>query len=75
MGLMTRQKPVDEAPGQQSAVPSPATETYLAHRAWLLALALVIATFAAYQPTWGADFIWDDDHPLTANPTQGLPDA
>jgi tetratricopeptide (TPR) repeat protein len=33
-----------------------------------LALLLVLVTFAAYQPTWRAGFIWDDDGHLTTNP-------
>jgi Tfp pilus assembly protein PilF len=40
----------------------------LAHRPWLLALVLAVVTFAAYQPTWRAGFVWDDDDHLTANP-------
>ena len=44
-----------------------------AHRPWLLALVLVIVTFAAYQPTWHAGFIWDDDDHLTANPAMTAP--
>jgi tetratricopeptide (TPR) repeat protein len=38
-----------------------------------LALVLVIATFVAYQPVWHADFIWDDDDHLTANPAMTAP--
>jgi tetratricopeptide (TPR) repeat protein len=37
-------------------------------RPWFLALVLAVVTFAAYQPTWHAGFIWDDDDHLTANP-------
>ncbi len=47
---------------------SPAPETYFAHRPWLLALVLAVVTFAAYQPTWHAGFIWDDDVWITQNP-------
>ena len=65
---MTRQKPIDDAPAQRTAVSSPATRTRLAHRPWLLALVLAVVTFAAYQPTWRAGFVWDDDDHLTANP-------
>ena len=39
-----------------------------ATRPWLLALILAIVTFAAYQPTWRAGFIWDDDAYFTENP-------
>ena len=47
---------------------SPALETYFAHRPWLVALVLVIVTFAAYQPTWHAGFLFDDSPYVTANP-------
>jgi tetratricopeptide (TPR) repeat protein len=33
-----------------------------------LALVLVIATVAAYQPVWHAGFIWDDEGHVTENP-------
>ena len=52
---------------QQAAVSSPAVETTFVPRPWLLALILVVVTFVAYQPTWHAGFIWDDDAHLTAN--------
>jgi len=64
---------MDDAPQQPTAVPSPATETCFAHRPWLVALVLVIVTFAAYQPTWRAGFIWDDDDHLTTNPAMTAP--
>jgi hypothetical protein len=35
---------------------------------WLLALALVVAVFLAYQPAWRGNFIWDDDLHLLKNP-------
>jgi tetratricopeptide (TPR) repeat protein len=35
---------------------------------WLLGLFLVVATVLAYQQTWHAGFIWDDDAHLTENP-------
>jgi tetratricopeptide (TPR) repeat protein len=38
------------------------------NRPWLLALVLVVATFAAYQSVWHAGFIWDDDDHFTKNP-------
>jgi tetratricopeptide (TPR) repeat protein len=50
-----------------------ATGIRLAHRPWFLALVLVIVTFVAYQPTWRAGFIWDDDDHLTANPAMTAP--
>ncbi len=34
-------------------------------REWLLAVALVIAVFLAYQPAWQGGFIWDDDAHVT----------
>jgi len=61
------------APWQPTAVPSRATKTRLADRPWLLALVLAVVTFAAYQPTWHAGFIWDDDDHLTANPAMTAP--
>ena len=64
---MTRRKPIDDAQHQQTGVLSPATETYFARRPWLLALVLAIVTLTAYQPTWNAGFIWDDDYYVTQN--------
>ncbi len=68
VGSMTGRKPIVDPPHQEADASSPAPETYFAHRPWLLAFVLVIVTFAAYQPTWHAGFIWDDDDHLTANP-------
>ncbi len=70
---MTGRKPIDDLLEQQTAVSSPATKAYLAQRPWLLALALVLVTFAAYTPVWHAGFIWDDDDHLTANPAMTAP--
>ncbi len=64
---MTRRKPIDDAPHQQTAALSPVTEAYFAHRPWLPALVLVIVTLTAYQPTWHAGFIWDDNYYVTQN--------
>jgi len=49
------------------------TYDWFEQRPWLLALVLVIVTFVAYQPTWHAGFIWDDDDHLTANPAMTAP--
>jgi tetratricopeptide (TPR) repeat protein len=65
---MTIGQPTHEAPQQWTAMPFPATKTCLADKPWLLALVLVIATFAAYQPMWHAGFIWDDDILIIDNP-------
>jgi tetratricopeptide (TPR) repeat protein len=35
---------------------------------WLIAAALVVAVFLAYQPAWRGGFIWDDDTHLLNNP-------
>jgi tetratricopeptide (TPR) repeat protein len=70
---MTSPKPIDDVPQQQAAVSSPTMKTSLADRPWLLALVLVVAVFAAYQPVWHAGFIWDDDDHLTANPVMTAP--
>jgi tetratricopeptide (TPR) repeat protein len=73
---MTRRKRIDDAPHQPtSAISSPAPETCFAQRPWFLALVLVIATVAAYQPAWQAGFIWDDDAHLTANPAVASPNG
>jgi tetratricopeptide (TPR) repeat protein len=64
---MVERKSGDNAPRQPVAVPAPATKTPLAHRSWFLALVLVIVTFATYQPTWHAGFIWDDALLITDN--------
>ncbi len=37
-------------------------------RKWLLAVALIVAVFLAYQPVWQGGFIWDDDLHLLNNP-------
>ncbi|MGP8239195.1 MAG: hypothetical protein ACLQVW_27805 [Limisphaerales bacterium] len=44
-------------------------------RPWLLALALVVVTLAAYRPAWNAGFIWDDDKYVTQNPLLTAPDG
>ena len=36
-------------------------------RLWLGAIAIVVATFAAYRPALGGGFIWDDDDYVTTN--------
>jgi hypothetical protein len=38
-----------------------------------LALVLVVAVVAAYQPVWHAGFIWDDDDHVTNNPVLRSP--
>src|SRR5271154_3111487 len=43
------------------------------HSKWLLAAAILLLTFLAYQPVWHAGFIWDDDDHLTANPAMTAP--
>jgi tetratricopeptide (TPR) repeat protein len=40
-----------------------------------MALVLVIVTFAAYQPTWRAGFIWDDDNLVVQNPLIRMSDG
>jgi tetratricopeptide (TPR) repeat protein len=75
MILMAARKPIDRAPYQLAAGSSSTTNTYLAHKAWLLAFALVIVTFVVYQPTWHAGFIWDDDDHVTANPAMTAPNG
>jgi hypothetical protein len=70
---MAQSTPSDKPLGQQMSVSSPATNTCLVDKPWLLALILVILTFVAYQPTWHAGFIWDDDDHLTANPAMTAP--
>ena len=72
---MTTRKPIDDGPYKLTAASSPATETYLTQRSWLLALVLVIVTFVAYQPVWHAGFIWDDDAYVTRNPLLTAPDG
>jgi tetratricopeptide (TPR) repeat protein len=72
---MTTRTPNDDAPRQQTAVPSPATEIFFAHQRWFLALVLVVITFAAYQPVRHAGFIWDDDAYVTQNPLLTAPDG
>jgi tetratricopeptide (TPR) repeat protein len=64
---------IDDASHQRTAVSSPAAKTRWARRPWFLALALAVVTFVAYQPTWHAGFIWDDDDHLTANPAMTAP--
>ena len=64
---------MDGAPQQPMAGISPATNTSLTRRPWLLGLVLVVAILAAYQPVWHAGFVWDDDDHLTANPAMTAP--
>ncbi len=64
---MTSRKPIDDARHQQTVVSSLATKTGIANRPWVLALVLAVLTFAAYQPTWHAGFVWDDDELITEN--------
>ena len=37
-------------------------------REWLVAIALVVAVFLAYQPCWHGGFLWDDESHLLNNP-------
>ena len=37
----------------------------LTGREWLFVFAIIAAVFVAYQPTWRAGFIWDDDAHVT----------
>jgi Flp pilus assembly protein TadD len=64
---MTNGTPTHNASHEWKAASAPALYTQFAHKPWLLALLLVIATFAAYQPVWHAGFIWDDDALVTKN--------
>ncbi|HVM61484.1 MAG TPA: tetratricopeptide repeat protein [Verrucomicrobiae bacterium] len=54
-------------------VSTPADREQSPHRTWLVAVALVVLAFAAYQPVWQAGFIWDDDDHLTQNPAMTAP--
>jgi tetratricopeptide (TPR) repeat protein len=49
------------------AASAPTSYVWFDHRPWFLALVLAVVTFVAYQPTWHAGFIWDDDHYVTEN--------
>jgi tetratricopeptide (TPR) repeat protein len=60
--------PTDDASCGRTAVPVPNRHEGFAHKPWLWALVLVIATFAAYQSVWHAGFVWDDDEYVTNNP-------
>jgi 4-amino-4-deoxy-L-arabinose transferase-like glycosyltransferase len=64
---------MDDASHQQTTASATTPFVWLEHHPRLLALVLVIVTFAAYQPTWHAGFIWDDDDHLTANPAMTVP--
>jgi tetratricopeptide (TPR) repeat protein len=70
---VTERKSNDDAPQQRSAAAAAIPCTRFDRRHWFLALVLVVVTFAAYQPTWHAGFIWDDDDHLTANPAMTAP--
>ncbi|HVM60481.1 MAG TPA: tetratricopeptide repeat protein [Verrucomicrobiae bacterium] len=63
----------DNAPRERTALSVSTLYDSLVGKPWLLALILVISTFVAYQPTWHAGFIWDDDDHLTANPAMTAP--
>ena len=64
---MSKRQPCGNAPHQPTAASAPATKSWFADRSWLLALTLVLVTFAAYTPVWHAGFIWDDAHHITDN--------
>jgi tetratricopeptide (TPR) repeat protein len=64
---MTRRVADGPAARQAVAVPVSATGNYFANRPWLLALALMLITVAAYAPVWHAGFIWDDKELLIDN--------
>jgi tetratricopeptide (TPR) repeat protein len=65
---MTNGMPADNASRERTTPPVPNPYPGPARQPWLLALVLVIATFAAYQPVWHAGFIWDDDSLVIDNP-------
>jgi tetratricopeptide (TPR) repeat protein len=52
---------------------TPASNTKAA--SWAMALLLIVATMAAYQPAWHAGFIWDDDAYVTQNHLLTAPDG
>src|SRR6266849_3317366 len=58
---MATRQPIDGTPQQQTAVPSPATKTSLAHQPWFLALLLVIVTLVVYFPALRGGFVFDDE--------------
>lgn len=58
-------KPSREQPAKTKSV---STAAILDLPRWLLALFLILAVVAAYQPLWHAGFIWDDDVYVTNNP-------
>ncbi len=64
---MAKRKSGGNAPRQPTAAAAPTPYVWFDHRPWLLALVLAIVTFLAYQPTWHAGFIWDDDSYVTEN--------
>ena len=70
---MAAQTPSGESAVHETDGESPVTQIRFLHSNWLLALALALATFAAYQAVWHAGFIWDDDDHLTANPAMTAP--
>ena len=72
---MTGYKANDNALLPQAVGSPPIAHTGSVRSPWLLALALVVITFVAYQPTWHAGFIWDDDDHLTANPAMTAPNG
>ena len=61
-GAVSRNPPLEESRGPEA-------------RPWMLALALVVVTLAAYHPAWNAGFIWDDDMYVTQNPLLTAPDG
>ena len=67
IGPMTKPKPDGRAMRQPVAVLASGRRNYFADKPWLLALALMLVTFAAYMPVWHAGFIWDDKELLTEN--------
>ena len=72
---MTGRKSNEDARHPRTAPSAPGPYVWFAHRPWLLALVLVIVTFIAYQPTWHAGFIWDDDNLVLQNPLIRMSDG
>jgi len=67
IGTMTDHTPTVDSASRQTMVSSASASADLSRRAWLLAMVLIIATFAAYRPVWQAGFIWDDRIHVTHN--------
>ena len=60
IGAMAKRRLVDKTSPERLVVSTSTAYAFFAHRPWLLALILAVATFAAYFPALRGGFVFDD---------------